>query len=105
MNDDDRGKHDFESPEPGDTAVDECDNCGYETQLTCYRGTHPATDRHWFCEVCASSYLSHATVYRSQCQDPRLHRSLGWIANRILDEIRGLKFVAEDFGPGAHPPD
>ena len=87
--DDAAGKHAVGSPRPGDVIRDECDNCEYETDLT-YYSVPPGCDGAWLCEVCASTFLGKATQYPRQVEDPLLYRSIGWIANRLLDEIRGM---------------
>jgi len=73
--------------------------------LTCHNCDSPvptmdATGHHhnerlngevYLCEVCASSMLSTALFYPDQCPDPLLYQAVGWIANRILEEIKKHK--------------
>lgn len=74
-----------------DEKRDECENCEYETDLHFYRSMGGSEDGHWYCEVCSSTFLSKATEYPHQVADPLLFKSIAWIANKILDEIRGGK--------------
>lgn len=52
---------------------------------------HDAGRDHWLCQVCADTFLSYAVIYPGRVEDACLYRSIGWIANRILDEIRTLR--------------
>jgi hypothetical protein len=72
-----------------------CDCCGYEAPLKYYRGpitkSTPGGEPNGskFCEVCAGTYLSHSVSYPYTLGEHKLlWGSIGWIANRILDEIR-----------------
>lgn len=79
----------------------ECDNCGYKTKVKPYEhGVGRQTVYH-FCDVCAKTFLSSATAYPNQCPDVRLHKSVGYIANMILDEIRKLQFSQVMGTPGS----
>lgn len=80
-----------------DGALRECDSCHYPARLSLFKGMHtdyphePTKDVH-LCEVCASTFISNATVcFPSQHSEHDLYKSLGWIANKLLDEIRDLK--------------
>ena len=64
-----------------------CECCGFATKLGEFRQQHPNTGTNLFCEVCSSSHLSLAETHPWAASDPLLYRSLGWIANRILQEI------------------
>jgi len=74
----------------------ECECCGFRgIPLKNYRGEGTERwaegnhDDFWFCEVCASTYLAHTVLYPDLYGDrSKLFKSLGWIANRILQEIR-----------------
>ena len=67
-----------------------CDCCGYEgVELEAYAGASGQERRGFLlCEVCAHTPVSSAVIYRSQCADPKTLQSLGWIANKILEEVR-----------------
>lgn len=74
----------------------ECDCCGYEAatlDFDCHAEGLRGLDRKTttLCEVCASTHLSKSVNYPSQCPDQQLWQSIGWIANRILDEIRASR--------------
>lgn len=78
-----------------ETKRDACENCSYETELrkvVTQSPTRPAmeVDEWWFCEICSTTLLSRATSSPYRDQDVRLHRSLGWIANMLRDEIRSI---------------
>lgn len=75
--------------QPEDSKRGECGNCGYETELFEVRKLGGTDEVNWFCEVCAGTFLGRATEYPHQLADPLLYKSIGWIANRLLDEIRG----------------
>lgn len=64
----------------------ECACCGYETSCRSYDAGGLTSRRLWFCEVCASTFLT--LIYRDKGADARLARSIGWIANKILDELK-----------------
>lgn len=69
-----------------------CDCCGYSAPLKEFKGIpqlgEPKTSK--FCEVCASTLLSNDYLRRSPEIPNALRYSLGWIANKILEEIRSL---------------
>lgn len=74
----------------------ECECCGYWAATSVFEGhaegLHALEKREtYLCEVCSSTHLSLAVTYPSQCPDARLWMSIGWIANRILDEIRSSR--------------
>jgi hypothetical protein len=75
--------------ESEDSRRGECKNCGYITDLATYPKMGGTDEVNWFCEVCAGTFLGRATEYPHQLADPLLYKSIGWIANRLLDEIRG----------------
>jgi len=64
----------------------ECDNCGYDTQLEDYAY---GSKVYGFCEICASTFLSRATThpYQMEQKDVWLYRSLGYIANMLLNVV------------------
>ena len=72
---------------PNKTKLDECECCGYKTTLQEYQEGTPRLS-YWLCEVCANTYLAKAVAYPTQCVDSGLYKSIAWIANRLLDEIR-----------------
>jgi len=82
------------STEAPDEPPEECDNCGYETKVERYEEPVRSVckeDVFWLCEVCANTHLSKAIQYPAQCSAAMLYKSIGWIANRLLDEIKTLK--------------
>lgn len=64
-----------------------CDCCGYPTETKTY---HTGIPRQNFdlCVVCASTHLSKAVTYPDQCGDGDIRKAIGWIANKLLEEIR-----------------
>ncbi len=70
-----------------------CDNCGYPAALGDFTPLQvpPSTKAHLYCEVCAKTFLSVATDYPSQCPDSKLYQAVGWVANKILEEIEKIK--------------
>jgi hypothetical protein len=71
----------------------ECDNCHYPApklnKCTGFAGSGNADAEYEFCDVCFSTFLSRATTYPQQYgEQAPLFKSLGYIANMILDEIR-----------------
>lgn len=77
-----------------------CDCCGYPAELEEYRGpivgdSLVGEGKSMFCDICASTFLSHCITYpRLYGENRYLWRSVGWIANRLLDEIRRVKEAA-----------
>jgi hypothetical protein len=70
-----------------------CACCDYPAATTRHSSNAPGTSGpafgEWYlCEVCFSTHLSDCVWYPQQCADPGLCRSVGWIANRLIDEIR-----------------
>ena len=72
-----------------------CDCCGYKAPLV------PFDDHshvYCLCEICYSTYLSYAVTSPSRDTDNHLYKSLGWIANRLLDQMGAFaegKFESE----------
>jgi len=71
-----------------------CDCCHYPGKVAVYRDTMVSKLHHGqeqkditFCEVCASTLLSISHKYPDQCSDPKLHQSIAYIGNMILDAI------------------
>jgi hypothetical protein len=64
----------------------ECDNCGYETQS--YLLYEEDGKKYCFCEICDSTFLSKATKEPMVASESRLFKSMGWIANKIIDTIK-----------------
>ena len=71
--------------------VEECFCCGYAAPLAKFEDRNTTGEPNWFCEVCGSTFLSLAVTRPVEYRDDSLYRSIGWIANKILDEIRALK--------------
>lgn len=67
-----------------------CESCGYLAPLGEFKDMTGLEHRktHYFCEICSSTHISKTVVYPKQFVDVKLAQSLGWIANRIIDEIR-----------------
>jgi hypothetical protein len=75
----------------------ECGCCGYHAPLFECRfsfGNRPADH---VCEVCYSTFLLKCVEYPAHCNDEKLHRSVGWIANRILAEINPKLYDRDQF--------
>lgn len=70
--------------------TDECDCCGYETVIKPYRSNRDIREEryNWFCDICVETHLSKCVDYPQQCSDVSLYKSVGHIANMILDEVR-----------------
>ncbi len=68
----------------------ECDCCHYPGRVAEFPNT--LTDRGRcdlvLCEVCSQTHLSLARKYPLQCSDAQLYRSIGFIANMLLEAIR-----------------
>ena len=62
-----------------------CSCCGFETEVSEYALREDC--RPLYCEVCAASYLSRIERTAS-LEISLLSRSLGYVANMILEEIR-----------------
>ena len=65
----------------------ECDCCGYPAPLAKFRDGMPERD-FYFCEVCAVTHIAGAVIYPALHEQASLEKSVGYIANMILDEIR-----------------
>lgn len=81
----------FNEADPSEALGCEC--CGYETGLAEFRpNIGPRTEPYLFCEICSSTFLSHCVQYTSlHGQSHHLWSSIGWIANRLLEAIEGVK--------------
>ena len=69
----------------------ECDCCGYPAPLKTFRffDSSNRTLFNDYCEVCSATYLSQIErSIGSESISSRLAKSIGYIANMILDEIR-----------------
>jgi hypothetical protein len=76
--------------EPGEKEIACCDCCGYETEVKTYNNpsiNSPGEAK--LCEICARTYIGNAFFY--SYPEMNLYRSLGWIGNHILNEIRELR--------------
>lgn len=72
-----------------------CDCCQYKAPLVPFV---EGKQTHYLCEVCYSTYLSYAILYPSPDTDRHLYCSVGWIANRLLDQMGAFvdgKFESE----------
>lgn len=71
-----------------------CLSCGYETETGEFGDDSPkeirGTEKIKLCEVCANTPLSSPTIYPIlySGNEGKLFRSLAWIANKLIDEIR-----------------
>ena len=69
----------------------ECECCGYAAPVKKFNepsARYPRGEDVWLCEVCSSTFLSSAVTWPAACPDVTLYKSLGYIANMLLDEIR-----------------
>jgi len=79
----------------------ECGFCHYETHCSNYPvdyGKYQFSER-WLCEVCAGTPLSRQMLYPTGSEYEGLSvlgPAIGWIANRILDEIRATGDAARE---------
>lgn len=74
----------------------ECDSCSYPAPLRKFDGVDcDDNQKHdfYFCEICASTRISLAREYPSRFPTPERYilQSIGWVGNKILEEIRKLK--------------
>jgi hypothetical protein len=79
---------------------DECYSCGYESDdlkmfendfLQRVIGGEAPAER-LLCKFCAATHLDTTNMTRSNDRgDVKLYKSVAWIANRLLDEIREIK--------------
>jgi hypothetical protein len=69
----------------------ECHNCGYPAETLRRYGNSPTEHPVMLCDVCYKTFLSHAILWPRDCDVPKLCKSVGYIANMILAEIRKLK--------------
>jgi len=74
----------LETDEDGE--VLECDCCGSQVATSVFANGLPAKDGR-LCEVCSSTFLSHAFWYPEQVSDTRLYKSIAIIANMILARL------------------
>ena len=74
----------------------ECDCCQYPAPVSLFKNTLTeysnmiVGEDKYFCEICASTFLSSSVTYPSQCNDPKLHQSIGWIANFLAEKIEKM---------------
>lgn len=70
----------------------ECQCCNYwaaTADFNCdYQRSTGERKNFVFCKICSNTMLSLAVKYPSQCQDPGLYKSIGWIGNYLADLIR-----------------
>lgn len=66
----------------------ECEGCGYKTTLRGYQrdGAKPGDKRMQLCELCAGTPCGNMVEYPTD--DKRILRTICWVGNRLLDEIR-----------------
>lgn len=76
-----------------DGVLHECESCGYPAPLATvemHTGHGPEPQAAELCEVCASTFIANASVfYPAQYENGKLYASMGWIANKILDSLKG----------------
>ncbi len=67
-----------------------CDCCQYPGPISLF--TNILTKRGpwdiWLCEICSNTRLSTAVEWPEQCNDPDLHKAVGWIGNYLAQLIR-----------------
>ena len=80
-----------------------CHCCGYiAADIKEYPGAFRAEtgfekERHKFCLICASTFLSQCITYpRLYAEHRQLYASIGWIANMLRDEIRAIGKVHDE---------
>ena len=69
----------------------ECENCGYNTEVDEYKGRVYGPP-YRLCKICASTRLSESLSAREDTLtqgEIYIMRSLGYIANLLLDAIQG----------------
>lgn len=48
----------------------------------------PTNDTAHLCKVCRSTFIGNAYFWPAQYENAEVLRTLGWIANKLLEEIR-----------------
>lgn len=73
--------------------ITNCSNCAYETETEEYEAIgRERREKYNFCFICINTYLSRATTNpRQYGEQASLFKSIGWIANYLLEEIRKEK--------------
>jgi len=78
-----------------DGEIKQCDCCGYPAPLTEFRTStvsHKRGSTFLRCEICDSTAIGIAFEFPHQYEgQAETLRVIGYVANRILDEIRKLK--------------
>ena len=74
-----------------ESGTQECSNCGYPAPLYPFDFGLTGLAPTYFCEICASTHLATATKQPDQCPDPQLYKSIGWIANHIMNYLSSLR--------------
>jgi len=69
----------------------ECHNCGYPTDVLHRHQFLPDEEPLELCDVCYRTFLGHATGSSRHCDVPKLYKSVAYVANMVLAEIRELK--------------
>lgn len=88
--------------EPIGEEVTQCDACKFEgIPVKAYTdtGVDNKPQTLMLCEVCASTLIGTAARYPALYPDLKFYRTIGWIANKILTEMRVLRDE-----PGKHAP-
>lgn len=73
-----------------------CDACGYQTEVEEYGPTYGEAferrgRRSLFCRVCTSTLISQVETRPEELNAAKLFRSIGHVANIILDAIESAK--------------
>ncbi len=72
---------------------EECYSCGYTTYLKEYDPPphHEDRSKDKLCKICSSTFIGVAYGYPKQHPDSLLFRSMGYIGNLLLEEIKKSK--------------
>ncbi len=74
-----------------------CSNClheAVETRAFQLRAAHLGplqSETRYLCRVCATTFISKATQYPTQCGPDDVLQALGWVANELLNRIEELR--------------
>jgi len=68
--------------------IQECDSCGYRTEVKLSKSGPPANKTAHLCDICRRTFIGNAYFWPQQYEAVPVLRTLGWIANMLRDEIR-----------------
>ena len=66
----------------------ECNCCGYDTELKAVKNIIPEEESYYLCEICRSTLIGNLLFYPGGYENHPLLKSVAYIGNMILDEVR-----------------